>query len=549
MISSDSNQAKDLIARYDELKSARSSMDKLYTTVEELLFPYNLEGTPERKMWDSTAVSACTKLASLLHNLITPFGQRWHRLLFKKKPGRDEQLPERKQKEIDDWCDEVTSELFLRREKHSSGFNLCFKEFYLQVVRFGTGCFYVDAKRDRRGNGSGISYGSVPIQDIYLQADHANVIDTVYRKYTLTAPNIASKLGEDKLSDKMRADMSKDPLKLYEFIHAVYPKPLKDGEAGTMPAYHSKHICVEEERMMQEEFYRVMPYIIGRYETQANSVYGISPAMQALASIRRVNELSNFVSDHVERCFNPPALASAEQQRHVPVSNKSKAVNYGWVTKDGRPLIHYIPQHGYEQAHAEMQRVERQIREIFFLDLFQILEERASRSATASMEKTREKGAFMSSLIGCLQSEVISAMVKRELDILDDQNLLPSHPRDMGITSHAILDIVCTSPLYRYQQADGVEGKINGARYLMETSNITGDPLYGAMVKPETHLEIAEKLGGESSDFRTMEEARDIVKEMNAERDKQNRLPSPDKELDARSKIAVGVLNNAGGQQ
>lgn len=63
--------SRDLKSRFETLKNAKSYMENLYKEISDLLFPYN---NNKRTMWDSGSAGACIKLASLLHNLITPFG-------------------------------------------------------------------------------------------------------------------------------------------------------------------------------------------------------------------------------------------------------------------------------------------------------------------------------------------------------------------------------------------------------------------------------------------------------------------------------------------
>lgn len=107
--------------------------------------------------------------------------------------------------------------------------------------------------------------------------------------------------------------------------------------------------------------------------------------------------------------------------RGSQLSSKPRAINFGATDLRGNSLVTFHPIGDARPTHEELQRLRAQIRDIFMLDLFQVFAESDSRSTTESMEKTREKGIFISAIFGGLQSEFVGSMVKREIDVLLDQ--------------------------------------------------------------------------------------------------------------------------------
>lgn len=233
---------------------------------------------------DTTATDACDKLASVLQNLITPFGSRWHGLMASEDMGGDTD----EHKTLREESEQMVSKLFAQREVHKSGFNLCLKEFYTEVVLFGMGCFYVGAEK-----GGGLGYIFVPIDSIVCGVNHKNVIDTVFEEFSMTAENAVKKWGEDKLSDKIKEDLVKPNPSEYQFFQVVFPKPPSpfyrdEAKSG----YRSVVICADKRLLMEEGQYKVMPYIIGRYEACSSKPYGFSSTVKVLSAIRRLSELS-----------------------------------------------------------------------------------------------------------------------------------------------------------------------------------------------------------------------------------------------------------------
>lgn len=462
----DRQLVNELVSRFDMLKAQRDeSESRRRREVFDLVCPYRRKGNFKRKRWDTTATSASDKLASLLHNLITPFGSRWHGLIAPDKKGSFTYFAEDKM--LREGCERLVDELFAQREVPESGFNLCLKDFYTEVVLFGMGCFYVTRRK-----GGGLRYISVPVSSIVCSTNHENVIDTVFEEFTLKAEDVAKKWGMDELSDEMKADLNSSNPKTYTFFQAVFPD--KEDE---YQGYKRVVVCTDESRILDTGYHRVMPYIIGRYEASNDSPFGYSPTYKALPAIRRLNELSQASSLYSDRSLNPP-MNLAEEVRGKSISTDAKSKNYGMF--DRRTGMHLVQplelKTDPRPAHTEIQRLELQIRESYMLDLFQLLADRASRSATESMEKTREKGIFISAIVGGLQAEFVGAMVKREIDVL-----LHNQGADRGALKG--VRISYTSPLYKYQKAEIASSNMQALRAIAEAANITGDPTLLAMVK------------------------------------------------------------------
>ncbi|RPD37673.1 phage tail protein, partial [Candidatus Liberibacter solanacearum] len=461
----DRRRVNELISQFDVLKTQRDESElSRRNEVFKYVCPYRQKGHFENERRDTTATSASDKLSSLLQNLITPYGSRWHELIASdNQSGSFTNFLENKI--LKEECEALVDELFAQREVPESGFNLCLKDFYTEVVLFGMGCFYITERK-----GGGLRYISVPVSSIVCSTNHENVIDTVFEEFTLKAEDIAKKWGHEALSDPMKEDLHRSDPKKYEFFQAVFPDE-KDKYLG----YRCVVVCKDESRVMQEGYHRVMPYIIGRYEASNDTPFGYSPTYKALPAIRRLNELSHAISLYSDRGLNP-ALALPEGFKGKEFSTDAKAKNYGFMSRDGKRLA--LPlETGKDPrpSHEELQRLQLQIREIYMLDLFQVLADRASRSAAESMEKTREKGIFISAIVGGLQAEFVGSMVRREIDVL-----LHAKGEDRGAFKG--VRTFYTSPLYKYQKAEIASSNMQALRAGAEVANLTGDPTVMAMI-------------------------------------------------------------------
>ncbi|MGZ9594994.1 MAG: portal protein [Candidatus Liberibacter asiaticus] len=466
--------AKDIQDRFNYLKNQRGELNYWMEELTGFLYPY--KNNAQLRMWDTTGSEACIKLSSLLSSLITPPGQKWHGLAESFSAYQAFLYKEdARSKKVREWCDQVTDTLFGFRERSRSGFVGCLQSFYTSVVEFGTGCFYMEADVDEKGLEEGIRYISVPLSNVYMSVNHQNVVDSVYREFTFTVDQIVSKWGDKVLSSKMKSALARNENERFTIIHAVYPKSLteKKKDKGNK-GFHSKFVSVDENRFFEEKQIATFPYIVGRYRVRADEIYGRSPAMEALPTIRRLNETVNELAQFGRLSLHPPTIAVSEaKQRNFDL--KPGYMNIGALSREGRSLFQPVQFGNPLPYHEELNRLKESIRSLFLLDLFQVLDDKASRSAAESMEKTREKGAFVGPLIGGLQSEFIGAMISRELDILDSQGNLPEcEGADNPPVS--LLKVEYTSPLFKYQQAESVASALQGVNTVVELGVKTGDP-------------------------------------------------------------------------
>ena len=69
------------------------------------------------------------------------------------------------------------------------------------------------------------------IAEITVAEDANGVVDTVYRKFKMTARAAAQRFGENSLPQQMSKDLKNDPHKEHELVHVVFPET---GESKTV---------------------------------------------------------------------------------------------------------------------------------------------------------------------------------------------------------------------------------------------------------------------------------------------------------------------------
>lgn len=475
--------AKDIISQQAKLHSDRMTWESHWQEIAERVLPRHStafnSGISTKKltrgekrterMYDATAALALDRFAAAMESMLTPRMQRWHRLR-----ATDPRL--NRNPEVIRWFDEVTRILFQYRYAPRANYASQQHEIYTSLGAFGTGVLFVDKlMRSDRDPLGGLRYRADHLSEVVFTTNHQGIPDTVYRKYCLTLRQAIQRFG-DAIPESLRKMMDKDPNKDLTFIHCVAPSSEIDPGRGDFRgmAFSSHFVLEDEGIVVSRGGYNTMPYIISRYTTAPGEMYGRSPAMLALPSIKVLNEQKKTMLKQGHRVVDPVLLTHDDGMLDT-FSLKPGAINAGGVDSQGRLMVQALPT-GNLAAGQELMDMERGvINEMFLVTLFQILIETPRMTATEVLERAREKGALISPTMGRQQSEALGPMIERELDILARDGLLPEMPRPLR-DAGGEFEVEYDSPLNRAARAEEASGLLRTLETGMAYAQATGDP-------------------------------------------------------------------------
>ncbi len=350
------------------------------------------------EMVDSTAALALGRFAAAMESMLTPRNSKWHSLM-----PSDRALMQAR--DVRFWFEDVTRILFQYRYAASANFQSQKHEDYLMLGAFGTGCVFIDALRSRREKG--LRYRAVHLGQCYFQENHQGLIDTNYRKFPLTAQQAVEQFGDG--VPEAVAKQAADPKRaqsIHWFVHKVAPR--RDYDPGRVDLlgmeYESVYVSVTGKKTVKHGGYHTFPYAISRYVTTPGELYGRSPAMMALPTIRSLNEMKKTMLKQGHRSVDPVLLAHDDGVADN-FSLRPGAINAGGVNADGRPLVHALPVGNLAIGDKLMEAEKLVINDFFLVTLFQILVDTPQMTATEVVERAREKGALLSPTMGRQQSE------------------------------------------------------------------------------------------------------------------------------------------------
>lgn len=416
-----------------------------------------------QRVYDATATMAVNRSASAIVGLITPKSERWHTL-----STDDDEL--NKSQAVKRYFDEVTRILFAHRYAAKAGFETANYQAVRSLMGFGTGQIAVN----ENAKGNGIIYQALFLGDMFYGVSNYGIIDTAKREFTYTKRQAIQQWGFDALPEKIQKDKNEDTE--YKFCHIVHPNDDHDEFSirADKRQYAFAYLFLEDmDKPIETGGYFTFPFAVCREMTSPNEIYGRSPAMQMLPEIKGLNQMrkTNLAAGHLT--VRPPLLAPSDGMGVGVLGSGPMSINLtpGGVTKgavnaNGQQMIHPLSTGARPDIGQGMIEESRKIiNDSFYLNLFQILVETPTMTATEVLARTQEKGILLAPTAARLEQEYLGPMIERELDILSRQNKLPELPAEL-IEAGGEYTIKYESPLTRAQRSSqliGIQETLNMA--------------------------------------------------------------------------------------
>jgi hypothetical protein len=471
------SRAAEVLEGYDRLKGARGTWEQHWQEVAERVWPTMAEMTGWRtpgekrseKIFDSTAQRALPRFSAAMDSMLTPATQMWHGLRTG-IPELDDNVA------VQRWCDSIRDILFRQRYAPTANFASQAFECYMSLGAFGTSALFIDEIP-----GVTLRYRAIALSELVIDLDHTGRVDTVYRCFQLTARQAMQIPGwADKLPRGIKSSAEARANDMFEFVHCVKPNgDYVAGRAGPQGMrYQSRYVSREGQVLLDDSGYRSMPYAVGRYVTGPREIYGRSPAMEALADIKSLQEMEKTMLRMAHRMVDPP-LILAEEGALNAFSVRPNALNYGYLREDGTPLVQPLQTGGNLPIGIEMSDQKRKaVNDSFLVTLFQILVENPRvMTATEVLQRAQEKGALLGPTMGRQQSEFLGPIIDRELDLLSAGGDLPVPPpqlMDYIMGGGEILPKY-TGPLARLMKAEEAAGILRTIEAILPVAQASGD--------------------------------------------------------------------------
>ena len=433
--------------RCSSLEATRKTWEDHWQEILDYVMPRKADVTFVRArgtkrteiLFDSTAITANNLLAASLHGTLTSPSLPWFTLKL-----RNEELME--ERDVQLWLEDSGRRMY--DTFNESNFNTEVHELYLDLCSVGTGALFLE-----EGNNGyekdGIHFNTLHIAEYFIQENVSGKVDTLYRKYKLTARQAIEEFGGDNLGEKVIEASTAKPDKEFNFIHAV--EPTKDyeraaGKVNTKLPVHSCHICIEDKMTVRTGGYNEFPYLVPRWSKATGEIFGRSPSYNALPDIKTLNKAVEIGLKAWAKAIDPPLLV---QDDGVIGRVRMTPAGITVVRNDGaiKPL-----QIGSNWQITDMKenQLRTAIRQAYYSDQLQ-LQEGPQMTATEVQVRYELMQRLLGPTLGRFQSEFLNPLIERVFGIMLRAKAFMPTPEMMG---NQKLDIEYVGPLARSQRME-----------------------------------------------------------------------------------------------
>jgi len=433
--------------RCSSLEATRKTWEDHWQEILDYVMPRKADVTFVRArgtkrteiLFDSTAITANNLLAASLHGTLTSPSLPWFTLKL-----RNEELME--ERDVQLWLEDSGRRMY--DTFNESNFNTEVHELYLDLCSVGTGALFVEEANEGFEKGS-IHFNTLHIAEYFIQENVNGKVDTLYRKYKLTARQAIEEFGEDNLGEKVTEASQAKPDKEFNFIHAV--EPTKDyeraaGKVNTKLPFHSCHVCIEDKMTVRTGGYNEFPYLVPRWSKATGEIFGRSPSYNALPDIKTLNKAVEIGLKAWAKAIDPPLLV---QDDGVIGRVRMTPAGITVVRNDGaiKPL-----QIGSNWQITDMKenQLRTAIRQAYYSDQLQ-LQEGPQMTATEVQVRYELMQRLLGPTLGRFQSEFLNPLIERVFGIMLRAKAFMPTPEMMG---NQKLDIEYVGPLARSQRME-----------------------------------------------------------------------------------------------
>jgi len=436
------NRAQKILKTWNKLQADRYNFDDQWQEISELVMPnreFFTKSAPgenrRTRIFDNTGGEAHDRLVGQIYGLLTNPAITWFDLQFE-----DPSIALNRKYKL--WLDNARDQILAFFNRPEVNFYPALSEFYDDLCGFGTGILYGDVRSNK------LRYRATPLSHLWIQEDAFGQVDTVYRKFMLSARQ--AKDYWDKVPEDIEQQLENDPDKEEEYLQIIGPRT--DYSPGSMSAkgkrFYSIVIRVKGKDIVHEGGYDDQRFMVARWKKASGEKYGRGPGMIVLQEMRMVNAMARSGLVAAEKQADPP-VQMPDSGFMGPARLQPGGINYYRLSAGGARIEPINTGARADIAENAIDRHRQTIRRGFFNDLFE-LPEVDRMTATEVVQRQQERMQMFSPTLIRLYNEMLNPAIKMAYNHLVRQGMLDPPPGDMP---RSAMKISYTSPMARSQKA------------------------------------------------------------------------------------------------
>lgn len=396
-----------VLSRFSNQKTERVWVDRQLQKIADLVYIHKGDFVVERwpgqitttSIFDNTAIEAANRLASYIHGGLTNTSSKWFALQMRDTVQSPFSLSQ--------WLDQVSNIMLEDFNSSDSGFSAAMHEFFLSLVTLGTACMFVEDTLTK-----GIRFTNIHLSEVYILEDECGRVDTVFRKFKISARQAASYWGKDALHPQVQNLLEKEPDTTFEVLHSVQPREDFADGAYEKFEYESIYIDLQHRHEIKTGYFYELPYVVARFSKRTGEVYGRSPAWDCLPAIQMINQMSKEIL-RAQQLKNLPPMLVADDGVMMPLNIIPNGIIMGGVDPiSGQNRIQPLPIGGsLQESMLMIERTENIIKQSFYVD--QLYDKPGTPiTATEEVQKQQDSARSLTPQINRCETEAINPLIK-----------------------------------------------------------------------------------------------------------------------------------------
>ena len=434
--------------RLDKLEADRGTWESHWQEILDYVMPRKAEITFLRSrgekrtevLFDSTAITANNLLAASLQGTLTSPSLPWFSLKL-----RDDDA--NKVRDIQIWLEDTARRMYA--VFNESNFNTEVHEMYLDLCSVGTSAIFVEEANEGFLKG-GLHFNTLHIAEYFIQENSTGRVDTLYRKYKMTARQAVQEFGEDNVGTKIKEAVKAKPDTQFNFIHAVEPTSDYERSVGmkskTKLPFHSCHVCFEDKMVVRTGGYNEFPYLVPRWSKATGEIFGRSPSYNALPDIKTLNKAVEIGLKAWAKAIDPPLLVTDDG-----VIGRVRMTPGGiTVVRSDTAIKPLQIGSNWQITDLKENQLRTAIRQAYYSDQLQ-LQEGPQMTATEVQVRYELMQRLLGPTLGRFQTEFLNPLIERVFGIMMRSDALMPRPSEMEGRN---MDIEYVGPLARSQRME-----------------------------------------------------------------------------------------------
>lgn len=501
--------AEQVTKRWADLNEARATWQITWELISQYVMP-NRRGFTRKltkgdtlkdyEVADGTAVEANQKLSSSLHGALTAPSARWFNIGFRDKTLND----------VDDareWIQGCTDRMF--KAFGDSNFNQAINESYLDLTGLGTGNVFVTERTGKDGEWLGLSFTTFHLSEVAIADNQHGQVDTIYRKYQLSARNALAKWPKAALG-KVREVAEDSPDRMFTFVDVIEPNedynPDAALDAKARPYYHCVYSESDKE-VLEEDGYWSLPHMVFRWMKQTGDDYGVGPSHFCMPEILGLNHAKQLEFDAWDKAIDPPMIALAGT-----VVGDIDLVGGGLtMVNDVNGIRPMYEQTNWNTSQFKSEEARAQIQAAFYNHLLDF-PGGPNVTATEIVQRVELMQREMAPMLGRIQAELLNPLIERVFDLMFRAGQFEPPPESVMAEGDGEVDIEYISPLARAQRSGDIEAINRWVGTITQLAQVQPELLDWVDTDSIPGL-LAERMGTPAEAVRSAEEVEQIRKQ------------------------------------